>query len=117
MNTPVPHLFGGVNATAINSGQPNVTNVTVTGSCTVVVPDDGTNISWKVFAENNNIRCLPQYYGTCTNVPTVSSGYLLIGGATGTTLESFPLTDPTDELDCVATGSSAAVSVLINKRE
>ena len=102
-------------STSIPAGQPNVTNVSVTGSCTVVVPADGTNIDWWIFAENNDIRCLPQYYGSCTNVPTSSSGVLIKGD--GNPLSNYPLTDPTYEWDCIEVGSSSSVSVIIDKRK
>lgn len=109
-----PVKFGGVDSLSIVSGQPNVYNITVTSSPVLVIPKDGTNLDWLMFSEDNNVRCLPQYYGTLTNTPSSSVGWLLIGQAAA--LNSNNLTDPTYEWDCAATGSTAHISLIIDKR-
>src|SRR5690348_14929753 len=119
VGTPAPSSvsngkLGGATSTSINAGQPNVFNYTIS-SCTAIIPADGTNTNWWIFAEDNDMRCLPQYYGTKTNCPTASVGMLVKGA--GAAVTAYPTSDPTLEWDCIPTGASTKVSVVIDKRQ
>ena len=114
-STQGPTRFGGATSTSINAGQPNVfTNSITSGAAVATVPADGTDVDWKI-STDNNIRCLPQYYGTGTNVPSATVGFLVIGNSVP--LMSYPLTDPTFEWDCIAVSTTANVSVLLDKMQ
>lgn len=107
--------FAQQGSVSIGTGTATVTNYasgTAIGATPVtVVPADGTNMAWGIQAETSmvNLRCVQVIPGV-SNPPSATNGWLITGG---TTFNSYPFWDATKAVSCVATTSSASVSVWI----